>query len=68
MNKIVFLRNGIAMALALVIHLAAFYGVAAATPLPRHGAGIVIGPVVGVAVVKRHSLFAVSPVIANQAS
>ncbi len=44
MKKIEFLRTGTALSLALAVHLVTFYGIAAATPAPRH-AVVRIGPV-----------------------
>ena len=46
MNRIEFLRIVAAISLASVVHLAAFYGIAAALPPPHRVAAVQLGPIV----------------------
>jgi hypothetical protein len=48
MKKIDFLRTVAAVSLAVLVHIVALYGAAAATPWPQHRAVILVGPVVAV--------------------
>ena len=51
MIRIEFLRVTSAVSMASVVHLAAFYGMAAALPPPHRAATVEVGPIVAMGVV-----------------